>query len=189
MPKIYPSKVLLTVGDPSPINNMWFLDSRPFRFQATTLGKSFALVRDGKCRSVVELAMHHRVQCSIDLRARGLYKGDGGPEVPTFVQRPGTPQRQHNHTCWVALPPSVPSTHHFHHPLPLHSSTPDLKPSFSANPSHRSPPFLLPDWLHGFPGLFTDTSEHIRFYSIIFYFVVFLFSTVVVPCCRLIWLM
>ena len=40
------------------------------------------------------------------------------------------------------------------------------------------------DWLHGFPGLFTDTSEHIRFY-----FVVFLFSTIVVLCCRLIWLM
>jgi len=30
-------------------------------------------------------------------------------------------------------------------PLPLHSSTPDLKLSFSANPSHRSLPFLLPD--------------------------------------------
>ena len=26
---------------------------------------------------------------------------------------------------------------------------------------------------HGFPGLFTDTSEHIRFYSIVFYFLVF----------------
>ena len=39
---------------------------------------------------------------------------------------------------WVALPPSVPSTHHFHHPLPLHSFTPGLKLSFSTNPSHRS---------------------------------------------------
>jgi len=68
-------------------------------------------------------------------------------------------------------------------------STPGLKLSFSANPSHRSLPFLLPDWLHGFPGLFTDTSENIRFYSVVFYFVVFLFSTVVVPRCRLIWLM
>ena len=27
----------------------------------------------------------------------------------------------------------------------------------------RRLPFLLQDWLHGFPGLFTDTSEHIRF--------------------------
>ena len=62
---------------------------------------------------------------------------------------------------WHFLP--VPSTHHFHHPLPLHSSTPGLKLSFSANPSHRSLPFLLPERLHGFPGLFTDTSEHIRF--------------------------
>ena len=93
----------------------------------------------------------------------------------------------HQSVLSVALPP-VPWTHHFHHPLPLHSFTPGLKLSFSANPSHRSLPFLLPDWLHGFPGLFTDTSEHIRFYSIVFYFVVFLFSTVVVPCCRLIWL-
>jgi len=40
---------------------------------------------------------------------------------------------------------------------------PGLKPSFSANPSHRSLHFLLQDWLHRFPGLFTDTSEHIRF--------------------------
>ena len=24
--------------------------------------------------------------------------------------------------------------------------------------------FLFPDWLHGFPGLFTDTSEHIRLF-------------------------
>jgi len=74
---------------------------------------------------------------------------------------------------WVALPPSGPSTHHSHHPSPLHSFTPGLKLSFSANPSHRSLPFLLLDWLHGFPGLFTDTSEHIRFFSPLF-----LFSTV-----------
>ena len=39
--------------------------------------------------------------------------------------------------------------------------------------------FRLSDWLHGLPGLSTDTFEHIRFY-----FVVFLFSTVVFPCCR-----
>jgi len=57
-------------------------------------------------------------------------------------------------------------------PSHLHSFTPRLKPSSSANPSHRSLPFLFPDWLHGFPGMFTDTSEHIRFY-----FLVFLFST------------
>ena len=48
-----------------------------------------------------------------------------------------------------------------------------VKPfSFSASPSRRSLPFLLRDWLHGFRRLFTDTSEHIRFY-----FLVFLFST------------
>ena len=38
--------------------------------------------------------------------------------------------------------------------------------------------------LHGFPGLFTDTSEHIRFFSLLF-----LFSTVSFPRCRLILLM
>jgi len=57
---------------------------------------------------------------------------------------------------------------------------------FQQHPSHRRLPFLLQDWLHGFSGLFTDTSEHIRFY-----FLVLLFSTsrVLVPCGRLSWLM
>ena len=32
-----------------------------------------------------------------------------------------------------------------------HSFIPGLKPSFSANPSYRSLPFLLQDWLHSFP--------------------------------------
>ena len=68
----------------------------------------------------------------------------------------------------VALPPS---TRHSHHPSPLHSFIPDLKPSFSANLSLRSLPFLLPDGLHRFPRLFTNTSEHSHF------FVLFLFST------------
>jgi len=48
-------------------------------------------------------------------------------------------------------------------PSPPHSFIPGLKLSFSANPSHRSLPFLLEDWLRGFPGQFTDTSERIRF--------------------------
>jgi len=40
-----------------------------------------------------------------------------------------------------------------------------LKPSFSANPSRRSLPFLQ-DSLHAFSRLYTDTSEHtdIRFF-------------------------
>ena len=50
-------------------------------------------------------------------------------------------------------------------PSPPHSFIPGLKPSFSPNPSHCSLPFLLQDWLRGFPGLFTDTSEHIRFFK------------------------
>ena len=56
-------------------------------------------------------------------------------------------------------------------PSPTHSFIPDLKPSFSANPSLSSLPFLLQGCLHGFPGLFTDTSEHIRF--LLFSFSVF----------------
>jgi len=54
-------------------------------------------------------------------------------------------------------------------PSPPHSFIPGLKPSFSAKPSHRSLPFLLQDWLRGFPGLFTNTSEHIRFLVFLFF--------------------
>jgi len=53
-------------------------------------------------------------------------------------------------------------------PSPPHSFIPGLKPSFSVNPSHGSLPFLLQDWLYRFPGLFTDTSEHIRFLLVSF---------------------
>ena len=56
-------------------------------------------------------------------------------------------------------------------PSPPHSFIPGLKPSFSANLSHRCFPFLLQDRLSGFPGLFTDTSEHTRFFK----FLLFLF--------------
>jgi len=34
-----------------------------------------------------------------------------------------------------------------------HSFIPGLRLSFTANPSHHSRPFLLQNWLHGFPGL------------------------------------
>ena len=80
--------------------------------------------------------------------------------------------------CLLKLLCAVKSTHHSHHPSPLHSFTPGLKLSFSVNLSHHSLPFLLLDWLHEFPGLFADTSEHIRFHSL-----VFLFSTV--SCCSM----
>jgi len=56
-------------------------------------------------------------------------------------------------------------------PSPPHSFIPVLKPSFSANLSHCSLSFFLQDWLHGFPRLFTVTSEHIRF--LLFSFSVF----------------
>ena len=50
-------------------------------------------------------------------------------------------------------------------PLPLHSFIPGLKHFFSANPAHRSLPFLQ-DRLHGLPGLLP-----------VFTFLVFMFST------------
>ena len=53
---------------------------------------------------------------------------------------------------------------------PTHSFTPGLQPSFSANPSHCSPSFLLLKYsLHGFPGLFTVVSEHICFLLLVFF--------------------
>jgi len=57
----------------------------------------------------------------------------------------------------------------FHHPSLFYSR---LKPSFFANPTHRSLPFLryYLSLLHGFPGLFTDTFEHIRFFTFLFFF-------------------
>ena len=61
-------------------------------------------------------------------------------------------------------------------PSPTHSFIPGLKPSFSANPSHRSLFLLLQEGLHEFPGPFTDTSEHIRFFT--FSFSVFHFLVV-----------
>jgi len=51
---------------------------------------------------------------------------------------------------------------HSRQPSPPHSFIQGLKPAFAANPSHRSLHFILQDWLHGFSGLFTDTSEHFR---------------------------
>ena len=57
--------------------------------------------------------------------------------------------------------------------IPSPPFIPGLKPSFSANPSRRSLPFLLQDWLHGFPGLFLDTSEHICFLLFSFLFSTF----------------
>ena len=57
-----------------------------------------------------------------------------------------------------------------------HSFIPGLKPPFSAKHSHRSLSFLLPDWLHGFPGLLTVTSKHIRFLLVSFFFCFPVFS-------------
>ena len=69
-------------------------------------------------------------------------------------------------------------------PLSPHSFIPGLKPSFSANPSPHSLPFLLQDWFPGFPGPFADTSKHTYFYF-------FCFSTfyLLVPCGKLSWFM
>ena len=55
-------------------------------------------------------------------------------------------------------------------PSPTHSFFPGLKPSFSANPSHCSPSFLLLKYLlHGFPGLFIVISGHICFLLFVFF--------------------
>ena len=59
----------------------------------------------------------------------------------------------------------------FHHPLTF---IPGLNPSFSANHSHRSLPFLLRDSLHGFPRLFTVIFEHICFLLLVLMFLHFL---------------
>ena len=55
-------------------------------------------------------------------------------------------------------------------PSPRHSFIPRLKPSFSANPFHRSLPFLLQDYDYMIPRTFTVTAEHIRFYFLVLLF-------------------
>jgi len=55
-------------------------------------------------------------------------------------------------------------------PMKTDKVTPDVNTAMPQDrknhlPSHRSLPFLLHNSLHGFPGLFTDTSEHIRFFT------------------------
>jgi len=63
----------------------------------------------------------------------------------------------------------------FRIPSPTHCFIPGLKPSFSVNPSHCSPSFLLLKYsLHGFPGQFTVISEHICFLLLVFLFLHFL---------------
>jgi len=49
----------------------------------------------------------------------------------------------------------------------------DLKPSFSANPSHRSLSFSSSGLTTWIPQTFTVTSEHIRFYFLVFLFYTF----------------
>jgi len=59
-------------------------------------------------------------------------------------------------------------------PSPTHSFTPGLKPSFSANPSHRSLSFFFFRTDYMIPQTFTVTSdEHIRFYFLLFLFLHF----------------
>jgi len=59
-------------------------------------------------------------------------------------------------------------------PSPAHSFIPGLKPSFSANPSHRSLSFSSSGLIAWIPQTFTvTTSEHIRFYFLDFLFYTF----------------
>jgi len=51
---------------------------------------------------------------------------------------------------------------------------PGLKPSFFANPSHRSLSFSSSGLTTWIPPTFTVTSEHIRFYFLVFLFLHFL---------------
>ena len=93
----------------------------------------------------------------------------------------------HWSTFWWILYGHYAANIHIHtYPNTPRSFIAGLTPSFSANPFHHSLSFILQDWLHGFPGLFTDICERI-----FFYFLVFLFSTfyLSVPCGRLSWLM
>jgi len=53
-------------------------------------------------------------------------------------------------------------------PSPTHSFIPGLKPSFSANPSHCSLSFSSSGLTTWIPWTVTVTSEHIRFYFLVF---------------------
>jgi len=53
---------------------------------------------------------------------------------------------------------------------PTHSFIPVLKPPFSANPSHCSLSFFFFRTDYMIPHTFTVTSEHIRFYCLVFLF-------------------
>jgi len=67
-------------------------------------------------------------------------------------------------------------------PSPTHSFVPGLKPSFSANPSHRRLSFSSSGLTTWIPQTFTVISEHIRFYFLVFLFYTFQLSF---PCGRL----
>jgi len=56
---------------------------------------------------------------------------------------------------------------------PTLSFIPDLKPSFSANPSHYSLSFFFFMTDYTIPQTFTVTSEDIRFYFLVFLFYTF----------------
>ena len=91
-------------------------------------------------------------------------------QLPASFRQPRTslsnstsPSRSSCTTCICSIDSPL------HHPSPFHYFTPGLKPSFSANPSHRNFPFLLHDLLHKFPWPFADTSEHIRLYFLVFF--------------------
>jgi len=55
-------------------------------------------------------------------------------------------------------------------PSPAHSFILGLKPFFSANPSHRSLSFSSSGLTTRIPQTLTATTEHIRFYFLVFLF-------------------
>ena len=62
--------------------------------------------------------------------------------------------------------------YYYYYSITPHSFSPGLKPYFSANPSHRSLPFFFRTD-HMIPQTVYFTSEHIRFYFLVFLFYIF----------------
>ena len=74
-----------------------------------------------------------------------------GNQLPASLRQPRTNHSNSASPSFASGTSSICSIDS-HHPSPLHSFIPGLKPSFSANPSHRSLLVLLHDRLHGFPA-------------------------------------
>ena len=87
-------------------------------------------------------------------------------KLPSFIVRPAALQRSYKSNNRVFIQSSCCNIYTYYSITP-HSFNPGLKPSFSANPSHHSLPFFFrTNSMNALSRLFTDTSEHIRFFTI-----------------------